>query len=391
MVMDFAKWFCLKGREAFTIDPKINMEDAKFYFGREREKSQLTSQIKRAFLNPGIPKMLIYGPFGSGKTQILFYIGYILRHHKPNTCRLNTRTVHLDLEMRSKSDFRDWHLQLMEALGKDNIINWLNGLSSTGTTFEMELKEIFRNEINMVGASKGLTRDDLSFTAWRWFCGQSLSAKELESLRVTRNLGDVGVGDMINLLLGLGRLAEKNSEKIIFLIDEAEQFKNVGGGEKGRDAMESLHDYLRKLAEPSNSTLGFIIAGTSVTLDDMPDWYHRADILTRIGQDNIIDITPLPAVSDVEVFMKEMLGEFIDKETADKRIKEKSLEVSLETYPFNSDAFELLAEYATQDPEKALPRNIIRCINECAITVWDTEKAIIDTDIVNEIAPLIFG
>ncbi len=389
--MHFKEWFCLKKGDSFSIDPKINPEDAKFYFGRETIKAQLLNQLKRAFLSPGVPKMLIYGPFGSGKTQTLFYIGYILRNNKPSTCKLNVHTVHLDLEMRSKSNFRDWHLQLMEALGKDQVTSWIEKLSSSGANFESELKIIFRNEINMVEASKGLTRGDLAFAAWRWFCGQTLNAKELESLRVTRNLGDVGVGDMINLLEGLGRLAERNNKKLIFLVDEAEQFKNVGGGEKGRDAMESLHDYLRKLAEPSNSTVGFIIAGTAVTLDDMPEWYYRADIRTRVGQDNIIDIPHLPAIKDVETFVKEMLDEFIDKEKADKRIKNEKLKVSLQTYPFNADAFDLLADYATQDPEKALPRNIIRAINECAISAWDKEQPVIDNDIVNEIAPLIFG
>jgi len=385
--MEFQEWFCLKDRDTFTIDPKINLEDAKFYFGREAIKTQLLSQMRRAFLSPGVPKMLIYGPFGSGKTQTLFYVGYVLWHNKPSTCKLNIHTVYLDLEMRSKSDFRDWHLQLMENLGKDRVATWIEGSSSAGTNFEAELKKIFHNEINMVEACKGLTRGDLSFTAWRWFCGQTLTAKELESLRVTRNLGDIGVGDMISLLGGLGRLAEKNNEKLIFLVDEAEQFKWV----RNADAMESLHDYIRKLAEPSNSTVGFIIAGTAVTLDDMPEWYYRPDILTRIGRDNVIEIPHLPAVKDVETFVKEMLAEFVDKEKADKRIKEKRLGISLETYPFQADAFDLLAEYATQDPEKTLPRNIIRAINECAITAWDKELPIIDINIVNEIAPLIFG
>lgn len=389
--MEFREWFSLKDRDAFAIDPKINSEDAKFYFGREGIKTQLLNQIKRAFLSPGVPKMLIIGPFGSGKTQTLFYVGYVLRTNKPSTCKLNVHAVHLDLEMRSKSDFRDWHLQLMEALGKDQVAAWIDGLSSLGLNFEAELKKIFHDESNKVEASKGLIRSDLTFTAWRWFCGQTLTGKELESLRVTRNLGDVGVGDMINLLIGLGKLAERNGEKLIFLIDEAEQFKNVGGGEKGRDAMESLHDYLRKLAEPSNSTVGFIIAGTAATLDDMPEWYIRADIRTRIGMDNIVEISNLPAVGDVETFIREMLAEFIVKEEVDKKIKKESLGVSLETYPFKVDAFDLLAEYASQDPSKAMPRYIIRAINECAITAWDAEKAIIDMDIVNEIAPLIFG
>jgi len=389
--MDFKDWFCLRGRDSFTIDPKINPDDSKFYFGRESIKKQFEHQLRRAFLTPGIPKMLIYGPYGSGKTQTLFFIGHILKNDKPKTCKTNPYIVHLDIEMRSKSDFRDWHLQLMEALGKDKVVEWINNIASKGGAFEDELKKAFNNDKNMIEAAKGLTRGDLVFTAWRWFSGQTLSAKELESLRLTRNLGDIGVGDMVNALIGFGRLAEYENEKLIFLVDEAEQFRNVGGGEKGRDAMESLHSYMRKLAEPANKHVGYIIAGQAVTLDDMPEWYIRSDILGRIGKDNVIEIPHLPAITEVQEFMKELLNEFVDSTKAEKMIQNEDLGISLETYPFNAEAYELLAEYATQDPEKALPRNIIRAINECAITAWDLEKRIIDTEIVNEIAPLIFG
>ena len=123
----------------------------------------------------------------------------------------------------------------------------------------------------------------------------------------------------------------------------------------------------------------------------MPEWYCRPDILSRIGRDNVIEIPHLPAINDVETFIKEMFTEFIAKKKADKIIKEEKLKISLETYPFTADAYELLADYATQDPDKALPRNIIRAINECAIAAWDKEKLIIDTEIINDIAPIVFG
>jgi len=51
----------------------------------------------------------------------------------------------------------------------------------------------------------------------------------------------------------------------------------------------------------------------------------------------------------------------------------------------------LMCDYACQDVVKSTPRNIIRTINECAIAAWDGQKSVIDDDIVNEIAPIIFG
>ncbi|HRD02026.1 MAG TPA: hypothetical protein PLP57_05200 [Candidatus Saccharicenans sp.] len=385
--MDFKQWFCLNGRESFTIDPKVNPKDAKFYFGRAEIKNRIKAQLRRSFVEPGVPKMVIYGSFGSGKTQTLFHLEYSLQNERPEACHQIPKLLHLDLEMNSKSDHKNWHLQLLETLGKPIVSNWIDKLFSQTQNLDLELKNIFGN-VNMAEAAKNLrVGGDMGLLAWRWFCGYELKPNELERLNVTRSLGDLGAGDMINALVGIGRLAERNGEKLIFLMDEAEQFKNVKTG----DATESLHTYLRKLAEPSNSSVGYILASYALTLDDMAELIVRADVRTRIGENNFIEIPPLPSIHDVQVFLKELLLELINQNQAEEKIHNESLGVSLETYPFTAESFSILCEYASQDPIKALPRNLIKAVNECAISAWDERKPIIDPNIVNEIAPLIFG
>jgi len=385
--MEFKNWFCLNDRESFTIDPKINPSDAKFYFGREEIKNRIKAQLRRSFVEPGVPKMVIYGSFGSGKTQTLFHLENYLQSEKIEACHQTPKIFYLDLEMHSKSDHKGWHLQLMETLGKVNVCNWIDRLFSRTQNFDTELKNIFGN-INMAEAAKNLRAGgDIGLLAWRWFCGYVLRPNELERLNVTRSLGDLGAGDMVNALVGIGRLAESNEEKLIFLMDEAEQFKNVRTG----DATESLHTYLRKLAEPSNSSVGFIIASYALTLDDMAELLVRSDVSNRIGEINFIEIPPLPSIHDVQIFLKELLAELVEQSKAEKKIHEESLRVSLETFPFNAEAFDALCEFSSQDPIKALPRNLIKAVNECAISAWDEKTPIIESNIVNEIAPLIFG
>jgi len=385
--VEFKTWFCLKGRDSFTIDPKVNPGDAKFYFGREEIKNRLKAQLRRSFVEPGVPKVVIYGSFGSGKTQTLFYLENYLRNERPEACRLNPTTLHLDLEMHSKSDHRGWHLQLAENLGKATVAAWIEKLFSHTQNLDVELRSIF-DDVNMAEAAKNLRAGgDTGFLAWRWFCGYELKPAELERLNVTRSLGDLGAGDMVDALEGLGRLAERNGEKLIFLMDEAEQFRNVKTG----DATESLHNYLRKLAEPSNSSVGFIVAAYALTLDEMPELVVRADVRTRIGENNFVEIPPLPTVHDVQVFLKELLRELVDQAGAEKKIHAESLGVSLETYPFSADAFDVLCDFTSQQPTKALPRNIIKAVNECAISAWDEKKPTITAQMVNDIAPLIFG
>jgi len=386
--MEFKEWFCLNGRDSFTIDPKVNPEDARFYFGRNEIMKQVRGLLRRSFIDPKTPKMVVYGPYGCGKTQLLYHLEYLLKKDSPDTCKLNPHIVHLNIEMKSKSDHRHWHLQMMEALSKGVVTKWVENISRKVANVEEELKNIFKDP-NVAEAIRKLLIGGLEHTAWRWLCGQELPPKDLEQLKVTRNLGYIGAGDMAQALVSIGSLAEINGEKLIFMIDEAERFSAVKSG----DETLYLIDYLRELSDKSNNTVGFVIASTAGGMDELPQLFLSGAIRRagRIGTDHYIDIPYLSAVADVKTFLKELLKELIDQPLAEKRIRENSLEVSLETYPFNSESFDLLCQYATEDPIKALPSHLIHCLNECAISAWDDKKFIIESSIVNEIAPLIFG
>lgn len=386
--MDFKQWFCLNGRDSFTIDPKVNPDDARFYFGRHEIMKRVKGLLRRSFIDPKTPKIVIFGPYGCGKTQLLYHLEYLLKKDPPDTCKLKPNIVHLNIEMKSKSDHRHWHLQMMEALNKGLVTKWVENVSKKVVNIEEELKNIFKDP-NVAEAVRKLLIGGLEHTAWRWLCGQELPAKDLEQLKVTRNLGYIGAGDMAQALISIGSLAELNEEKLIFMIDEAERFMAVKSG----DETLYLIDYLRELSDKSNNTVGFVIAGTASVMDELPQLFLSGAVRRagRIGSDHYIDIPYLSAVADVKNFLKELLKELVDQTLAEKRIREKSLEVSLETYPFNSESFDLLCQYATGDPTKALPSHLIHCLNECAISAWDEKKSVIEPNFVNDIAPLVFG
>lgn len=386
--MNFKKWFCLKDRESFTIDPKVNAEDARFYFGRHEIMKRVNGQLRRSFIDPTVPKIIIFGPYGCGKTQLLYHLEYLLKNNRPESCKQDVHVVHLDIEMKSKSDHKHWHLQMMEALGKGVVTEWVENISKGTPNIEQELKKIFKDP-NVAEAIRKLLIGGLENISWRWLCGQDLSPKDLEQLRVTRNLGCIGARDLAQALVSIGYLAESNNKKLIFMLDEAERFIAVKSG----DETEYLIDYLRELSDKSNKKVGFIIAGTAQAEENLPQLFLAGSIRRagRIGHDHYIDIPYLTAVSDVTNFLRELLKELIDHKTAENRIRENKLGVSLDTYPFNSESFDILCQYATEDPTKALPSHLIHCVNECAISAWDVKKQIVEPEIVNDIAPRVFG
>lgn len=384
---EFSRWFCLKDRRNFTIDPQINPDDAHFYFGRDDIKSRLQRQVRRAFIAPGVPKIMVWGPYGSGKTQTLFYLEHYLKTETPPACQGDPHTLYVTVEMRSNSTASHLHMQLMEALGKDTVARWVRRLFDQVPRLDVALQELV-DDPNIVLALRELrSAGESAFAAWRWLTGQSLKTSELSGLSLTRNLGEVGAGDLVNALVAIGDLASRVGEKLVFLLDELEELQNVRAG----DASESIHQYVRRLAEPANASVGFLVGFKADVLDDAPEVLRRGDVQGRVGPGNYIDIPPLPAVSDVKTFVRELLSNLVDQDEAGARIAQQGLDTELGVYPFERSAFELLADYATQDISRALPRYIINAINECTIQAWDEEKYLVDEKIVNNVAQYVFA
>lgn len=384
---NFANWFCLKNRTNFTIDPQVNPMDSQYYFGRDDIKDRLERQIRRSFIAPGIPKMMVWGPYGSGKTQTLFYLEHYLKTQTPESANGVPHTLYLAVEIRSTSTAAHLHMQLMEALGKDTVASWIRRLFDETPDLDKTLLELTGGENNLFYALKELrATGDSPFVAWRWLSGQALKSTDLSSLQLTRSLGDVGAGDLVNGLVAIGNLAARVNEKLIFLVDELEELQNVKAG----DSAESIHQYIRRLAEPSNSSVGFLFGFKADVLDDAPEMLRRGDILGRINMSNYIDIPPLPAIADVQTFIKQLLRNLTDEVKVQAKIDGQGLDTGVGIFPFNKPSFELLADYATQDITKALPRYLINAINECAIQAWDEKKALVDEPIVNSVAPYVF-
>ncbi len=385
--MDFKAWFCLRDRDCFTIDPKINGSDARFYFGRGELDTRMKNQIKRAFIDPQVPKMMVWGPYGCGKTQTLYYLAYWMEHDTPPSCKGKPHSVHLEIEVRSKSTAAEWHLQNMEALGMSVVQLWLKELFSRSADFDAQLGKL-TSDPNVVQAFSHLRGGgDLGFASWRWLTAQNLTSKELQEIKVTRNLGAVGMGDLVAGLQACGALAAAVQRRLVFFIDEMEELQNVRTG----DAAESWHQYIRKLADNANSTVGFVIGFKADTRDEAPEVLVRGDVSSRVSPNNYIELETLAAPANVQQFVRELLSHLVDQEEAEKRIQKQKLPSTKDNYPFTASAFELMCDYACQDVIKSTPRNIIRTINECAIAAWDSQKGVIDDEIVNEIAPIIFG
>ena len=193
---NFNEWFCLNNRMNFTIDAQINAADSQYYFGRNETKTRIQKQIRRSFVDPGAPKMMVYGPYGSGKTQTLFYLRYYLEQQMQEINDAKPRTFYIPIEMQENDRANHLHMQVMQGIGKETVATWVRKLLETTSSLESALGDI-SSDPNIVTALGELRLSgDASFTAWRWLTCQGLTAKDLSSLRLTTDLSTLGAKEM---------------------------------------------------------------------------------------------------------------------------------------------------------------------------------------------------
>jgi hypothetical protein len=166
--------------------------------------------------------------------------------------------------------------------------------------------------------------------------------------------------------------------------------KKERADEERKPSRGRINPLILMVTEPANASVGFIVGFKADVFDDAPQILQRGDIVGRVGTSNYVDIPPLPAVSDVKTFLSELLTNLVDQDKVQAVISEHSLDTELGVYPLVRSAFELLADYATQDISRALPRYIINAVNECAIQAWDDGNRLVDDRIVNSVAQFLF-
>jgi hypothetical protein len=74
----------------------------------------------------------------------------------------------------------------------------------------------------------------------------------------------------------------------------------------------------------------------------------------------------------------------VDRECARARLEEEGIDTPLELYPFTPEALELIQQYIYEDPLRALPREVLFSLDECAAAAVG-RSPIVTEEIVQEV------
>jgi hypothetical protein len=371
------EFLCLQDRETFTIDPQV---DCNLYFGRQELEKQLKDRIHNDLLLRGVPKIIMDGPFGSGKTHTLYHV----RHYVQDQLGWDEQLKVIILSMgplRSKTPYQHLHRKFMDALSRDAVQRLAEAAirQHVGPNLERELRDYF-DDTAIANAVRFLCLGGkASLASWRWLCGDKLNIAQQEMLNIAHNL--TGADELVRVLISVGRLyADVEKTRIVFLIDEAETLGEV----TDPNSIDEFRWAFRELSDDKNKYIGFILAYQRGPEDALP-WLTASAILTRLGGESaLIGIPYLARVEDARQFIQDLLDTLVDREAAHRAIEERGLSCDADTFPFTEDALRTIEQYVTEDPLKALPRIIINKMNECAVTAFREGASIVDENIASQ-------
>lgn len=369
--------FCLKdGRRNFTINFRINHEDRAAYFGKRKLNEEIIEDIRERYMMGSQPKKYLYGQYGAGKTHTLFNIKYELEESPKALANKDykVRCRLIETEFKEKTNYNYLHAQMMEALTLEEVKSAIDEYlaKNAGPKLDDKLRDDF-GDANIARAIRALGYAGDSITIWKWLCGGSLTAAELTSHSLTKNMDTVS--EMYRVLVGIMRFFVDKSIYYLFLLDEMEGLTNI----RNPDCRESFHDAFRRLADDDNDFVGFIVSIYAMQEEEIPDFVYREDIKTRLNQANIHPIDYLAHDDDIQQFLKDFFSLVIDENKRQEKERKNQIPANLEYYPLTEQAMEELVHLASSAPTSSLPRNFIAALNEGAVHAARRNSYVIDT------------
>jgi hypothetical protein len=368
-------------RENFQINPKQSLQDAKLYFGKN-QNAELIAAITKGYAAGYVPRVYIFGNYGTGKTHLLFH----LKYHFESLKDAAVIPILVQLEAESRTRFQSLHKRLLDGITIERIDKAYQDFAFVaGADRDARFRELFADP-NLHRVMPFIQAGPaFKHLAWRWITGERLTSSEQAQLGVTASLTETG--DMVGVLIAVGELFKRVDRRLLFLVDEAEALHNVSNA----DSQGSWHDAFRRLADPNdNQSVGWIVSFYQTLNDDAPRFMMEADITTRLGRNGRIQLPPLQNV-EVRQFLVDLLGSFVDKDCAAAHVASASKADPVTYFPFTDGGLNAFLEHARQAPESAIPRTILKALTACALEALDNSSPLLDADVVNRVAPAEFA
>ena len=387
-----ANWFFMRpGFDTFLLQPE---KHARYLFGQRdrRQRNHLLESLEEAGYSHDGYKAAVYGDYGRGKTHQCHNLIHEIKRRE-----LAFVPVYLKCgAFKKKEPFNSLFRQMIF----HHNTNQIQAVASeyqrrVMASEEQPLVEVVHSEDIANVMAKGLTAPNPEAVriSMRWLAGDPKIDLTMVGGSLKPQLTDSA--DFGDVMRGLSHMFIQVMDRVpLYIVDEAERLQNI----TDTDTFFGWLAAMRELTEIHGIALLFMVGAR--TRDHLPTILVQDEIVRRIGVANYIEFLN-PGRDDLRAFLIEQFQTSIRKgavpDTQRKAVEADALdeavpdelcsvtegeERALQTYPFESDAFdEFVSQIASGEMANKPSEAQIR-VQKAAQRAMRLEKRTITSDIV---------
>jgi hypothetical protein len=296
-VTQFAEFFRLRDphREGIKLSPE---HDAEVFVDIDGLLPKVVERLRTA------PKLVVFGDYGTGKTQLLRHIEQKLAASVP------LHPVYIVLSgFERRSRFQRVHTIVMQAL-EDTLTDLVTGKPDVEAWIRerRDVAEDVRNALLHLARPTLPPGDRTKVRAW--LKGTGPTALQAQKLGLSARLFDLcGPADLVKVWRCIGQMHQEHSpdrSKLLLLFDEGESIQQIVSPEGQHDVGSGL----RALLDEDTRELGCVF-GLNLPSARATHPFLRTDIERRIG-DGVLHLRPLGGPQRVRDFTTALWGEISD-------------------------------------------------------------------------------
>lgn len=351
-------------RDNFILDPLVDYD----CFARDDiPVSEIAAALDIDLVTGLVPKRLVWGPYGGGKTHMLMKTASELQKL---TAIYYVRIECPDLA--KKSRFHDLFREgIMRGIGQDFVIGLLEEsvqgvVKKVGFNREAlrsSLKELWGDEEVARAAEQLLNPNFDRLKLWRWLAATPMSRSDLNELGQTQDLTQAEAARLADIVVLIGRcLKLLRKQTLVLILDEMERLVNIGS-----ESLTTFISGFSHLVDQNQKSVSILIGSSAELEHDMIELFGSdSPVMSRLGEEVKIMI-PALEVPDIDRFVLTVIAflknpEFDLAAAIAKVAGETTEETTAELYPFTAEAVEALKSRLTKLTPRAITMQMTTAI-----------------------------
>ena len=318
------------GLEKAYLTPNPREEAKAFVGSRRAVADSFVEHISRIIKSGRVPKAVLWGAFGTGKTHFCYYVKMRLADI--------AKVVYVECPpCHRRTKYSELHAAIMRKIGREYALGLIEQTIREANRTGKPLAEALGLDQDLTAVIRGGFGSDRT-TLWRYLSGQKLGAREVRLIDAISP--QIREDDAVAIVNSIAKLVGSQEKRQLFImIDEFENTHALLG-----DSLMMFIGAVRGLVDES-SDVGVVFIASVRSMDEMPFIIVEDPVRRRIGLTNFIYYKEYTR-QELEELIHQLIEFRREKEFNLDRVLKEDLEnitenINARTYPFTQEAINI--------------------------------------------------